>query len=81
VLSWQDEELHALTDRRWLMQLLAAMGATRSGDAPVPAVIRWLCLGVQILSGRRAARQRWALLQMQQSMRKQTAWAGRDDWM
>jgi preprotein translocase subunit SecA len=81
VLSWQDEELRALTDRRWLMQLLSALGTTRTGDAPVPAVIRWLCRGVQILSGRRAARQRWVLLQTQQSMRKQTAWAGRDDWM
>lgn len=79
MLCWQDETLTPLTRHATLTELVKA--ACRGSEQPVPGAVRWVFGVLQFWAGRQTARQRWSLLQLQQAMRRQTAWAGRDDWV
>lgn len=81
VLSWEDETLTPLTRHTALTALVKAACPPQGRERPVPRTVRWVVGVLQFWAGRQTARQRWALLQMQQAMRRQTAWAGRDDWV
>jgi len=43
--------------------------------------VRHLCRLAQAMAGRRACTERWQMLQVQQAMRRQLLWTGRDEWL
>jgi hypothetical protein len=45
------------------------------------AGLRLLSQWAQGLAGQRACNERWQMLQVQQAMRRQLMWTGRDEWL
>ena len=78
LLSWADRPLAPLQSADSVGAWLRAHVARRQGRAS--PLLRHLLAGLQRWSGLKTWFQRWQLLQNQQGMRRQTAWAGRDDW-
>lgn len=77
VLSWSDETMAPLARQpllRGLARRLAAWPPTSR------LTVRVLCTWLQRLEGQQARWRRWSLLQVQAGMRRQLAWAGREEW-
>ncbi len=77
VLSWQDSTLRLWVDRPWfrrliLPRLMAASATNGLG--------RLCCAWAQRQAGLLSRWQRWGMLQLEVSMRRHLALAGRDDW-
>ena len=77
LLSRQDDPLSPWFQRGWVRVILS-LGPTTPDSARWRT--RWLCSAVQARNGRLAWWHRWQLLQSQLGLRRQLAWAGRDEW-
>ncbi len=77
VLSWGDQVMEPLARHPWLMGVLRMLAACRSTAAPT---VRLLCAWLQMIEGQQGRQRRWSLLRLQDTMRRQLAWAGREEW-
>ncbi len=76
ILRQGDQTLGMWQDKPWVWHLLFALPFGRAHQG-----LRWLTFWTQKLSGQRACEGRWHMLQLQQAMRRQLLWTGRDDWL
>jgi preprotein translocase subunit SecA len=79
ILREGDHTLAVWARRAWVWRWAEALGRLpmASGQAGLRLLARW----AQALAGRQACDARWQMLQVQQAMRRQLMWTGRDEWL
>jgi len=79
ILREGDHTLAVWQRMPWMWRAARAWSALWRGDRQ--AGLRLLSQWAQGLAGHRACNERWQMLQVQQAMRRQLMWTGRDEWL